>query len=160
MTGTAPGSFATMESLINLSNPVFRAYLFYSSVLVLKVLLSVLLIGRLRFAKRIFISPEDVGLSKKAKVAYDDPDIERCRRAHLNDLENIPFFFAAAFFYILTNPSPWLAIKLFQAFTVARILYTFVYAIVVVRQPARALCWGVGYTVTIYMALQSALHFM
>jgi len=75
-------------------------------------------------------------------------------------LENILPFIAIAFFYILTDPTEFLAVNLFRVFTVARILHTFVYTIVVTPQPSRALVWGAGYAVTIYMAVQVILHFL
>jgi glutathione S-transferase len=81
-------------------------------------------------------------------------------RGHLNDLENILPFIAVAFFYVLTDPTEFLAVNLFRAFTVARILHTFVYAIVIIPQPSRVLAFGVGYSITIYMALQVILHFL
>lgn len=144
---------------MSLSNPVFRSYLFCISILVLKVLLSVLLIARQRFKKRIFISPEDKVLAPGAKVGIEDPDIERCRRAHRNDLENIPFFITAAFVYLVSNPNPWLAQTLFLVYTASRVVYTVVYAIVVFPQPTRAIVWGVGYSIVIYMAAVGALNF-
>ena len=107
---------------------------------------------------QIFISPEDTAGLKNAKVKYDDPDVERVRRAHLNDLENIPAFIFAAWLFVLTNPPAWLALNLFRAFTFARIVHTLVYAVVVIPQPARALSWGVGYGVTGYMLVHSLLR--
>ncbi|BES92185.1 unnamed protein product [Nesidiocoris tenuis] len=143
---------ADVSKLLSLDNPVFKAYLFYSTILGLKILSVVFLIGRQRFTKKIFISPEDLR-GKSAKVKTDDPDVERPRRAHQNDLENIPVFFMIALAYVLTDPSPWLAINLFRAYTVARIAHTFVYAVVVIPQPARGLSWAVGYGVTWFMGL-------
>ncbi|KAL1457094.1 hypothetical protein WDU94_001758 [Cyamophila willieti] len=151
---------SSITSIMDLNNPVFRAYLFYSSVLVLKVLLRVDLIGRQRFKKRIFISPEDTGPEDTgpedtgAKWGKEDPDIERCRRAHLNDLENILIFFVAAWVFMCTNPEPWFAHALFLTYTVSRIAHTVVYAVVVVPQPALAIAWFVGWVITIYMAAQ------
>ncbi|RZF41478.1 hypothetical protein LSTR_LSTR000192 [Laodelphax striatellus] len=104
------------------------------------------LTGRYRFTKRIFANPEDK--LPRSIVKYDDPDIERVRRAHLNDLENIPVFMVAALLYIATKPSYWLALNLFRTFTIARIIHTLVYAVVVIPQPARALAWVVGYAAT------------
>jgi glutathione S-transferase len=75
-------------------------------------------------------------------------------------LENIPAFLVIAFFYILTEPSQFLAVNLFRVFTVARILHTFVYTIVVLPQPSRALLWGVGYAITIYMAVLVIINFL
>lgn len=93
-------------------------------------------------------------------MKYDDPDIERVRRAHLNDLENIPAFIFAALIFLLTNPPAGLAINLFRIFTYARIAHTVVYAVFVVPQPARAISWGVGYGITIYMVIHSLLKYL
>lgn len=108
----------------------------------------------------MFANPEDGKGMKNSKVKLDDPDIERVRRAHLNDLENIPAFIVAAWLFLITNPPAWLAINLFRAFTLGRILHTIVYAVFVVPQPARALSWGVGYGVTGYMLVHSLLQFI
>lgn len=78
----------------------------------------------------------------------------------MNDLENIPVFFVAAFFYVLTDPNPIIAVNLFRIFTLARILHTFVYAVYVIPQPARAITWGVGYFITIFMAISSLISFI
>ena len=75
-------------------------------------------------------------------------------------MENILPFFTVALFYTLTDPTEFLAVNLFRVYTVARILHTFVYTIVVMPQPSRALLFGVGYAITIYMALQVILHFL
>lgn len=83
-----------------------------------------------------------------------------CSRAHLNDLENILVFFVVALVYLTTNPSVFLATTLIRLFTVARLAHTFVYAIVVIPQPARALSFGVGYIITIFMAVSSILHYL
>jgi glutathione S-transferase len=75
-------------------------------------------------------------------------------------LENILPFLVVALFYILTEPSQFLAVNLFRAFTVLRILHTFVYTIVVLPQPSRAFMWGVGYFITIYMAVMVIVNFL
>ncbi|KAH8403568.1 hypothetical protein KR009_008575 [Drosophila setifemur] len=93
-------------------------------------------------------------MSPKLKVKFDDPNVERVRRAHRNDLENILPFFAIGFLYVLTNPSAGLAITLFRAVGIARIVHTIVYAVVVLPQPSRALSFFVALGATIYMALQ------
>lgn len=147
------------NDLLSLENPIFRAFLFHSSVLVLKMLLMAPLTARLRYAKKIFISPEDTKLIKGAKANIEDPDIERVRRAHRNDLENILIYFMAAFGYILTNPAPAFAILLLRFYTIARIVHTFVYAVIVIPQPARAASFFVGYFITAYMALMTVLKF-
>ncbi|XP_005185994.1 microsomal glutathione S-transferase 1 isoform X2 [Musca domestica] len=143
--------------LLSFDNAVFKAYVFWSGVLVLKMLMMSLLTAMQRFKTKTFANPEDC-MSKKDKVTYDNPYVERVRRAHLNDLENILPFFAAGFFYILTNPSAFIAINLFRAVAAARILHTIVYAVVVIPQPARALSFFVAFLATGYMALQVVLY--
>lgn len=55
-----------------------------------------------------------------------DEKVERVRRGHLNDLENIPAFLIAAFFYILSEPSVQMALWLIRVAVIARILHTIV----------------------------------
>ena len=74
-------------------------------------------------------------------------------RAHLNDLENIVPFLILALIYIGTNPNPTTAVLLIRIFTAARFIHTFVYTIVIVAQPARALAFFAGVAVTVYMAI-------
>nr|QHU80006.1 microsomal glutathione S-transferase 1 [Bemisia tabaci] len=149
---------ALLSQIYSLDNPVFTAYIFYTSILLLKMLFMVFVIGSQRFKKGIFISEEDKALHPKAKIRHDDPDIERCRRAHQNDLENIPAFILAGALYQLTSPSAWLAIQLFRFGTIARIVHTFVYAIVVIPQPTRAIAFFVSFAITVYMLVQTILY--
>lgn len=81
-------------------------------------------------------------------------------RAHLNDLENIPFFIIACFGYLQTNPNVYIAANLIRLFVAGRVIHTIVYAVVVIPQPARAISWGIGYAITIYMAFQVVLNFV
>lgn len=103
-----------------------------------------------------FANPEDL-MSPKLKVKFDDPNVERVRRAHRNDLENIVPFLVIGLLYTLTNPSAFWAINFFRAVGIARIAHTLVYAVVVVPQPSRALAFFVAHLITAYMALQVVL---
>ncbi|KAJ9595268.1 hypothetical protein L9F63_027347, partial [Diploptera punctata] len=84
-----------------------------------------------------FISPEDTAFG--GKVSHDDPDIERVRRGHLNDMENILPFFVIGFLYVFVNPAPFLAVNLYRLFTAARVVHTIVYTVVVIPQPSELL---------------------
>ncbi|TMW39423.1 hypothetical protein DOY81_015497 [Sarcophaga bullata] len=97
-------------------------------------------------------------MSKKDKVKFDDPDVERVRRAHRNDLENIVPFFVIGFFFTLTNPPAFLAINIFRAVAIARIIHTVVYAVYVVPQPARALSFFVALAACFYMTVHVILY--
>ncbi|XP_053693431.1 microsomal glutathione S-transferase 1-like [Sabethes cyaneus] len=138
---------------------VFRTYAFWASVLVLKTLAMAVLTARKRFAKKAFANPEDAKSTPGGKVNLADPDVERVRRAHLNDLENILPYLVIGFLYALSNPSVFLACNLFRLVGIARIVHTLVYAVFVIPQPARGLSWAVGYFITAYMAVQTMLKF-
>lgn len=69
----------------------------------------------------------------------------------MNDIENIVPFMIIGFIYVGTGPSASWAQLLFRAFTAARFLHTFVYAIFVIPQPARALSFTVGAIVNLLM---------
>ncbi|KAJ8958615.1 hypothetical protein NQ318_016336 [Aromia moschata] len=145
-----------VESL--LENPLFGVYSFYASILVLKMMFMSILTGMTRINNKAFVNPEDAK-AMKGKVKVDE-NVERIRRAHQNDLENIPIFLFVSFIYVLTNPSVGLATYLIRSFTIARILHTIVYAIIVIPQPARGLSFGVGLFITGYMAVMNLFYFL
>ncbi|XP_067640989.1 microsomal glutathione S-transferase 1 [Eurosta solidaginis] len=142
-----------LKDLITLDNEVFSAYAFWAGVLVIKMLLLSILTAIQRIKTKTFANPEDL-MSKHQKVKFDNPDVERVRRAHRNDLENILPFLVIGFLYVLTNPSVGLAVNLFRAVGISRILHTIVYAVVVLPQPSRALSFFICLFVTVYMAIQ------
>lgn len=81
-------------------------------------------------------------------------------RAHRNDMENILPYLSIGLIYVLTDPVPWIAKSCFVVATLARILHSFVYAVYVIPQPARAICFLVQWLITIYFALASIVHFI
>lgn len=105
-----------------------------------------------------FATPEDAAMHG-LDVVENDPDVERVRRAHLNDMENIYLFFTTAFAYVLINPVPAVAISLFGIYTLARYLHTIVYAIYPVRQPARGIMFFIGVLITLFMAIRVIVYF-
>ncbi|XP_014087471.1 microsomal glutathione S-transferase 1 [Bactrocera oleae] len=141
--------------LLTLENNVFKAYLFWSAILVLKMLFMSLLTGFMRFRTMTFINEEDI-LDKRLKLKYNDPHVERARRAHRNDLENILPFFTIGLLYVLLDPNTTLAINLFRAVGISRILHTCVYAIAPMPQPSRVLAFLVTVFATTYMAYEVA----
>jgi glutathione S-transferase len=95
--------------------------------------------------------------SPKGIVRFSE-DVERQRRAHLNDIENIPVFMIIAFFYLLTSPNELLAINLIRIFAISRIIHTVTYAIIP-TQPARAISYTVALGASMFMAIHTALYF-
>ncbi|XP_073829457.1 microsomal glutathione S-transferase 1-like isoform X2 [Musca autumnalis] len=98
-----------------------------------------------------FANPEDLALSKATEVNFHDPDVERVRRAHRNDLENILPYLLIALAYITTAPNIIVARLLFCIVAISRIFHTAVYAFRPIPQPSRAIAFFVPFTITLYM---------
>jgi uncharacterized MAPEG superfamily protein len=98
----------------------------------------------------LHISPEDYAFTGKPAAALDE-QIERIRRAHHNDLENVLPFLVAAFLLCLTGVSYTLAWWLFVPFTAARVLHTIFYAAGL--QPWRTIAFEVGNVTLIVTAV-------
>ncbi|PFX28176.1 Microsomal glutathione S-transferase 1 [Stylophora pistillata] len=81
------------------------------------------LTARHRIANKAFPSPEDY----RRRPVPINADVERVRRAHLNDLENIPIFMITALLYMFSGmPVTW-GIWCIRVFTAAMIFHTIVY---------------------------------
>ncbi|XP_013144610.1 PREDICTED: microsomal glutathione S-transferase 1-like [Papilio polytes] len=139
-------------SVLNVINPLFQAYIVYSAILTLKLIAVSSMTGYTRLTRRVFSNPEDVK-NFRGVVKLDDPVVERTRRAHMNDLENIPPFWILGALYITTGPGLAWTTLLFRSFTVCRIIHTIVY-ILPVPQPSRAIAYGIPYIINWYMGIQ------
>ncbi|CAF2050619.1 unnamed protein product [Rotaria magnacalcarata] len=138
-----------------LTNPIFKNFAFYAAASTVKMMAMSLLTSGERFAKNAFANPEDIPLGNKnqAKVTFTDPDVERVRRNHLNDIENILPFVVIGMLYVATNPNAMVALWHFRIFFFSRIFHTIAYQ-VPLPQPSRAIGFTVGYLTTISMAVQ------
>ncbi|GAB6031208.1 hypothetical protein CHUAL_009027 [Chamberlinius hualienensis] len=145
------GSTAATYTLYTLENEVFQYFVYYTALMVLKMAFVVQATAFRRFQKKIFANPEDAKFSS-GKVNLQDQDVERVRRIHLNDMENIYVFAIIGFLFVATNPAPYLAKLLFKVFAYSRIVHTFVY-LFAVPQPSRAISFIVGFLINIYMAI-------
>ncbi len=124
-----------------LLQPAMHLFVLCAAILTLKMLLTAAAIGTLRVIKGVFITPEDYAFAAKTPSGADE-QIERLRRAHQNDLENVLPFLVVGFLYALSGPSYRLAWWLFWSFTTARILHTVTYALGL--QPWRTLLFEVA----------------
>jgi uncharacterized MAPEG superfamily protein len=122
--------------------------------LALKMLVLAALTSRQRLAKRVFASPEDYATQGLAASDERDPDVERYRRAHRNDLENILPFFVVGAIYAATQPSALGAWLCLPGFALARVLHTVCY--LRSSMPQRTLAYGYGYAATLWMIAASA----
>ncbi|KAM9389417.1 microsomal glutathione S-transferase 1 [Phaethornis superciliosus] len=147
------GEMAKLTQLID--NDVFRAYATYTTIVLLKMMLMSLITAYYRITRKAFANPEDTASFGKGESAKKylrtDTDVERVRRGHLNDLENIVPFLGIGLLYALSGPELSTALLHFRIFTGARIAHTFAY-LIPLPQPSRGLSWAVAYAVTISMA--------
>ena len=144
-----------VEAILSLSNPLVRGYLFYASILIVKMISMSFITVLFRTTRKVSANPEDQRFYHKEKsdeeYVWSDPLVERIRRAHLNDLENIVPFLILGIFYLLCSPAAATAMNVFRAFTCARVLHSVVY-LNEIPQPARALCFLSGAGINLYMA--------
>ena len=116
-----------------LENPVFAAYVIAASIMVIKLMgQGWITVVRMMKIKGGFLNPEDANPGKAnptPRAGQLDPDdyVERSRRMHRNDLENIPAFLAAGFLFALTQPPLWIAQVLFYGFVAARMGHFWAY---------------------------------
>ena len=134
-----------------LSDPSIRVFAVCAAILVIKMLATANLTGGLRTARRVYATPEDYSFFGQEPVMKRDELIERIRRAHQNDLENILPFLVIGFLYALTGPSPTVAWWLLVIFTVARLAHTVVY--VAGLQPWRTVVFAVAQIALYVMTL-------
>src|SRR6478752_1150799 len=115
--------------MLSLQNPLFATYVIAATLMILKaVSMSWLTVVRMMSAQGGYRSPEDLrktplNPSPHAGQLAPDERVDRIRRIHLNDLENLPFFLAAGFLYVLTGPPLWLAQALLYGYVLSRLLH-------------------------------------
>ncbi|NXP75025.1 PTGES synthase, partial [Ramphastos sulfuratus] len=147
----ASGSVPSM-----LQNEVLLSFAFYSTILIVKMFVVAIITGQVRLRKKAFANPEDALRNGGLQFCRQDPDVERCRRAHRNDMENIfPFLFLGAI-YSLLGPSPAVARIHFLTFCAGRIAHTTAY-LLQLRAPTRSVAYSLAQLPCFSMALQILL---
>ena len=148
-------------SSFTLDNPVFLTYLFAASLMVLKVMgqgwMTVL---RLMKSNSGFASPEDAKpgvLNPNPVPGQTDVNdyVDRSRRMHRNDLENVLPFLSVGLLFVAVEPSLVLAQILMFGFVVTRAAHAVAYATARSHE-TRATFYTIGSLIVIYMALHVA----
>ncbi|XP_070780705.1 prostaglandin E synthase [Enoplosus armatus] len=134
-------------------NEVFSCFVFYGVLLVIKMYTVAIITGQVRLRKKVFANPEDALRHGGLQYHRQDPYVERCRRAHINDIENIlPFLFLGAI-YSMTGPSLAVARLHFLVFFMGRVLHSIAY-LFALRAPTRSLAYTVAQIPCVSMAVQ------
>ena len=140
-----------------LDSPLFATYAIAASLMILKVLsMAWLTVYRMMKVKAGWASPED--LQKTRLNPNPDPSqldkneyVERIRRIHHNDLENVPFFLVAGLLFVLTNPPLLLARVLLYTYVATRLLHFAAY-VSARTHDTRATMWTIGALIIMFMS--------
>lgn len=142
---------------LSLENPVFVAYAIAAALMVLKVMgQGWMTVYRMMKVSAGFASPEDLRQTplnpSPSDTQLDLNDyVDRSRRMHGNDLENIPGFWVAGLLFVFAAPPLWLAQVLYYGFVVSRLAHAVAYG-TKRNHETRATFYTVGSLIVIYMA--------
>ncbi len=116
-----------------IENPVFTTYMIVAAIMVLKIMgQGWLTVYRMLKSDSGLASPEDVQTGVLNRNPRPDQlelndYVDRSRRMHRNDLENIPAFLACGLVFVAAEPSVIWANILMYGFVGARLLHSIAY---------------------------------
>ena len=147
---------------MDLNDPLFATWAVAAGLMILKTLaMAWLTVLRMMQEKGGYRAPED--LRRTALNPAPDPAqllpnerVERMRRIHQNDLENIPPFLIAGFLFVMTHPPLWLAQVALYGFVLTRLLHFWAYATAQTHDQ-RATFWTVGVLIQMGMAVWAVI---
>lgn len=144
--------------LLNFDNPVFASYAVAAALMALKVMgQGWMTVYRMMRSGRGLASPEDLRpgplnrTPQPSQLEIDDY-VDRSRRMHRNDLENIPAFWVSGLLFVLTEPALLLAQLLFFGFVVMRAAHTVAY-VTAQSHEVRATFYTIASLIVILMAV-------
>jgi uncharacterized MAPEG superfamily protein len=123
--------------------PAFQALVVISVLLALKMAAVAFVTAKARFDSKVVLNPEDAPVNPGAQARSEEADSTlRAKRAHLNDVENIPVFMILALLFTFTGCSATAGWTYFGVYFVARMLHTIFYLRAV--QPWRTAAFAIG----------------
>jgi glutathione S-transferase len=142
----------------SVQNPAFVTYLIAASLMILKVMgQGWMTVYRMIKSEAGLLNPEDLtpgpaNRNPRPEQLERNEYVDRSRRMHLNDLENIPAFLVCGLIFVAIRPPLlWVEILMYT-FVVARLAHTLAYA-TGQRHEVRATLYSVGSIVVIVMAV-------
>jgi len=148
-------------SLLSMDNEVFAGFAFYGTLCLVKTATMSLITSWNRFKYGSFNNPQDAQIEAKSddpgeykKLMVPKEEVEKVRRAHLNDLENIIPFILLGLLYVATDPPKSTAMWHFQTFFGARLSHT-VACLTGMRQSVRSVNFLVGICCFTSMAIRT-----
>jgi glutathione S-transferase len=144
-------------SLLTFENPVFRYYAVAAVLMIVKTMSQGwITVFRMMKVNGGFRYPEDARQSltnPHPGVEQLQPNeyVERSRRMHGNDVENVPLFLAAGLLYVCTAPNGAVALGMFAAYALSRFVHFYV-VLTARSHELRAALWTVGSAIIYAMA--------
>lgn len=142
---------------LTMENPVFVTYMIASAIMIMKIMgQGWMTVYRMLKIDGGYASPEDLqpGLINQ-KPRPDQLElndyVDRSRRIHRNDLENIPAFLVCGLLFVAAGPSYLLANILMYSFVGTRLIHTLAYTTAQSHE-VRASLYTIGSVVVIVMA--------
>ena len=140
-----------METFLAL--PAFASLVLFSVLLVLKMGAVTAITANARWQSKVVVNPEDMRVNPGSRAeSQDAPATLRAKRAHLNDLENIPAFLALATLFTLAGASATAGWAYFGVYFIARTVHTICYLNGL--QPWRTLAFFLGQLVQLGLMVQ------
>lgn len=143
---------------LTLDNPVFVAYAIAAALTVLKVMgQGWMTVYRMMKSDAGLVSPEDLrpgAINKNPRPEQLELNdyVDRSRRMHRNDLENIPAFWIAGLLFVTVQPTLILAQILMYGFVAARLAHAVAYGTKRSHE-MRATFYTIGSIIVIVMAI-------
>jgi glutathione S-transferase len=144
-------------NLLTFENSVFRWYAIAAAIMIVKMMSQGwITVFRMIKVNGGFRYPEDArkgpaNLKPRPDQLLPDEYVQRSRRMHENDTENIPLFLVAGLIYVCTAPGLVLAASLFSTYVLSRLAHFFV-VLTARSHELRATCWTIGSVIIYFMA--------
>ena len=142
----------------SMENPVFVTFVIASAIMILKLMAQGwITVYRMIKTDAGLLNPEDLqsgpaNRNPRPEQLELNDYVDRSRRIHRNDLENIPAFLACGLLFVAVEPPLLLAQILMSSFVVARLAHTAAYA-TKQRHELRAALFSIASIVVVVMAV-------
>jgi len=144
-------------------NPVFVTYVIAATLMVIKMMgQGWITVFRMMKVGGGFLNPEDAnpGMTNpnpRPRQLDADDYVERSRRMHSNDTENIPVFLVAGLLFALTQPPLLVAQVLLYGFVATRLAHFWAY-FTAKSHEVRATFFSIGSLIVIGMAVYTLFY--
>jgi uncharacterized membrane protein YecN with MAPEG domain len=146
-----------------LENPVFATYLIAATLMIIKMMgQGWITVARMMKIGGGFLNPEDANQgmtnpSPRPGQLDADDYVERSRRMHRNDTENIPVFLIAGLLFVMTQPPLWIAQVVLFGYVASRLAHFWAYSTAKSHE-LRATFFSIGSLIVIGMAVYTLIY--